>query len=69
MPLKTEKRPWVKGCEQPLEAGKGQETDFPLEAPERNPPLPKPWFLSQMLCVGLPRDTTIDKQICVLVSH
>lgn len=42
LPLKTEKGPQIKDCEQPLEAGKGKETDFSLGAPDRNPTLPIP---------------------------
>lgn len=42
LPLKTEKGPQIKDCEQPLEAGKGEETDFSLGAPDRNPTLPIP---------------------------
>ena len=30
--------PWAKECWQPLEAGKGKETDFVLEPPERLQP-------------------------------
>lgn len=69
LPLKTEKGPWVKDCEQPLEAGKGKETDFSLGDPQRNTTLPIPWFLSQAICIRLSRGTIIDKQIYVLSSH
>ena len=34
--LKMEKRPQARECRRPLEAGKGEEMDSPLEPPERN---------------------------------
>ena len=35
----------AKECRQPLEAGKGKKMDFPLEIPERNTSLLKPFKL------------------------
>lgn len=37
---------WTKECGQ-LEAGKGKETDSPLEGPEKNAALWISWFLAQ----------------------
>jgi len=37
--------PGAKECRQPLEAGKGKKMDFPLEIPERNTSLLKPFKL------------------------
>lgn len=34
--------PQTEECRQPLETGKGKETDSPLEAPDRNTALPTP---------------------------
>lgn len=36
------KQPEAKECEQPLEVGKGKETELPLEPPERNTTLTIP---------------------------
>lgn len=38
--LNMEKGDMSRGVQQPLEAGKGEKMDSPLEPPARNPPLP-----------------------------
>lgn len=42
--FEDEREPWVKDCEQPLEAWKVKEIDFPSEPPEMNAALPLLWF-------------------------
>lgn len=43
--------PWVEGCRQHLEAGKGKEIDPPLEPPEKITDLPTPWLYPSETCV------------------